>query len=64
MHWKCDIIEVMINDETNEVNEELFESLHSIYQIGLEESIKDADFIVDHFDLFYYKCHEMKTGES
>ena len=35
----------MINDQADEVIEELFESLISRYQIGLETSMKDSNFI-------------------
>ena len=38
MHSKSGNIEIMINDKANEVIEELFQSLHSRYQIGLETS--------------------------
>ena len=34
----------MINDQADEVIEELFESLLSRYQIGLEISMKDSNF--------------------
>ena len=33
MHSKSHNVEIMINDETDEVIEELFESVHSRYQI-------------------------------
>ena len=36
MHSKNDKIEIMVNDKTDEVIEELFKSLHSRYQTGLE----------------------------
>ena len=35
----------MINDQADEVIEELFGSLISRYQIGLETSMKDGNFI-------------------
>ena len=34
----------MINDQADEVIEELFESLLSRYQIGLEISMQDSNF--------------------
>ena len=40
-----DNIEIMINDQADEVIEELFESLISRYQIGLETSMKDGNFM-------------------
>ena len=45
MHSKSDKIEIMINYRANEVIEELFQSLISRYQIGLETSMKDSDWI-------------------
>ena len=42
-----DNIEIIINDREDEVIEELFQSLPSRYQIGLETSVKDCDFIFD-----------------
>ena len=38
MHSKSGNIEIMIDDKANQVIEELFQSLHSRYQIGLETS--------------------------
>ena len=43
----------MINDEADEVIKELFQSLLSRYQIGLEILMKGSDFL-------YYKCHKIK----
>ena len=59
-HSKSDNIEMLINDKENEVIEELFKSLLSRYQIGLETSLKGNDFIFDCIYLFYYKCHKTK----
>ena len=36
MHSKSDNIEIMINDEADEVNKELFQLLLPWYQTGLE----------------------------
>ena len=47
MHSISDNIEIIINDKEDEVVEELFQSLPSRYQIGLETSVKDWDFIFD-----------------
>ena len=57
MHSKSDNLEVMTYDNANEVIEEIFESLLSKYQMGLETSIKGSDFIFDDVSLLYYKCH-------
>ena len=43
----------MINEKADEIIEELFESLHSRYQIGLETSMKGINFIFDYVHLLY-----------
>ena len=53
MHSKSDNIEIMVNDKTVEVIEELFQSLLSRYQIGLETLMKGSDFIFDCDHLLY-----------
>ena len=42
-----DNIEIMTNNKADEVTEELFQSLLSGYQIGLETSMKGNNFIFD-----------------
>ena len=58
MHSKSDNIEIMIYDKADEVIKELFESLLSRYQIGLETSIEGSDLIFDCVDLSFYKCQK------
>ena len=43
MHSKSDNIKIMINDKADEVIQELFQSLFSRYQIGLETSMKGSE---------------------
>ena len=43
MHSR-DNIDIMINDKTDEVIEELFQSLLPRYQTGLKTSMKGSDF--------------------
>ena len=47
MHSKKDKIEITSHDKADEVIKELFQSLLSRYQIGLEKLIKGSDFIFD-----------------
>ena len=47
MRSKSDNIEIMISDKADEVIEELFQSLLSRYQIGLETSMRVSDFVFD-----------------
>ena len=42
-----DNIKIMINDKAEEVIKELFQSLLSRYQIGLETSMKGREFVFD-----------------
>ena len=50
MHTKCDNIEIMIGNETDEIIKKHFESLLHRYQEGLGNSIKGSEFIFDSFD--------------
>ena len=62
MHSKSDNIGIMINDETDQVIEEIFQSLLSRYQIGLEKLMKGGNFVFDCVHLLYYKCHKMNPN--
>ena len=55
----------MSHDNANEVVNELFESLLSRYQIGLENQW-EGDFIFDSVERLYYKYHKinLKSGGS
>ena len=66
MYWKSDNIEAMTYYNANEVIEEIFKSLLSRYQIGLETSLKGSHFVFDSVQLLYYKCHKInfKCGGS
>ena len=55
MHTKSDNMEMMIGNETNEIIEEIFDSLLQKYQKGLEESMKGSELIFDSVDLLYYE---------
>ena len=57
MHSKNDIIQVMIFDKADDVIEEIFEPSFSIYQIGLELSMKGSHFVFDCGNVLYYKCN-------
>ena len=50
----------MMTSETDEIIEEPFKSLLQRYQEGLEESMKESEFIFDSVDLLYY--HLPKTS--
>ena len=53
MHTKSNIMEIMMVNETDEIIEEIFESLLQNYQEGLEEKMRESESSV--FDsLIYY----------
>ena len=56
----------MIGSETDEIIEELFESLLKRYQEEFEEKMRGTEFIFDGADLLYYKLHRicLNRGES
>ena len=58
MYSKSDNIEFMQYVNANEVVNELFESLLSRYQIGLETSMRGSDFFYS-VQLLYHKCHKI-----
>ena len=66
MHSKSDDIEIMIKDKADKIIEELFQSLLSRYEIGLETSVRGSNFIFEYVHLLYYKCHKIsfKLGGS
>ena len=43
IHSESDNIKIMINDKADEVIEEIFQSLFSSYQIGLETLMKGSE---------------------
>ena len=61
MHSKSDNIEIMINDETDEFIEKLFDSLKNRYQNNLE-SMKISEFVFYYVQLLYYKCHKINPN--
>ena len=59
MHSRSRNINFPPCSDTNDVIDELFESLRSKYQINLETSIRGSDFIFDLVQMMYYKCHRV-----
>ena len=49
----------MTYDNLDEINEELFETFLSKYQIGLENKMRQSDFISDCGNFLSSKCHKM-----
>ena len=62
MSTKTDNIEIMMSDETDEIIEELFESLLQRLQEGLEESMRGTEFIFDSVNVLRYKLLKIKLN--
>ena len=63
---KNDNIKIIIYDKADEVIKEIFESLLSRYQIGLETLMKLIEFFLDYVYLLYCKYHQanLNPGRS
>ena len=64
MRSKSDNIEIMMGRETNEVIEELFETLLQQYQKNLEESMRGSEFIFDSVNLLYYYLNKTSLNRG
>ena len=64
MNTNSDNIEIMIDNKTNEIIQELFDSLLQKYQKGLKESMKGSEFVFDSVDLLYYKLHKISLNRG
>ena len=62
MSTKTDNIEIMMSNETDEIIEELFESLLQRFQEGLEESMRGTEFIFDSVNVLRYKLLKIKLN--
>ena len=64
MHTKSDNIQIMLGSETDEIIEELFESLLQKYQQGIKELMKKSDFVFDSVDLLFYELHKISLNRG
>ena len=55
---KSDNTEIIMGNETDEIIEELFESLLQRYPEGLEKSMTGSEFVFDSVNLLYSKLHK------
>ena len=62
MDSKSDNIEILIGNKTDEIIEDLFDSLLQRHQKGLEESMKRSEFVFDNVDSLYYKLHKISLN--
>ena len=61
MYLKSNNIEIMIGNETNEIINQCFELLLTIYQQGLEESMKSSDFAFNSLTEWIINALEFKS---
>ena len=64
MHTKSNNVEIMIDSETKEIIEELFESFFQKYQEGLEESMRGSEFVYDGVDVLYYNLNKVNLSRG
>ena len=64
MHVKSDNIKIMIGSETNEVIEELFESLSQRNPEGLEESMEGSEFVFDGVNASLYDLNKINLNKT
>ena len=64
MHTKSNNVEIMIDSETDEIIEELFESFLQKYQEGLEESMRGSEFVYYSVDVLYYNLNKISLSRG
>lgn len=64
MHTKNDNIEIMIGEDTDEIFQELLDSLLPRYKTDLKESMKCDDFVFDYVGRLHYTCHKIHVNHG
>ena len=64
MRTKSDNIEIMMGSERDEIIEEFFKSLLLRYQDGLEESMRESEFIFDCVDALQYNLNKISLSRG
>ena len=64
MYTNCDNIDIMIGNETDEIIKKLSESPLERYQKGLEEKIRESEFVYDSIGLLHYKLHKISLNHG
>ena len=57
-------IEIIMGSETDEITEELFESLLQRYQEGLKESMRGSEFFFYCVDGLYYNLNKISLNKD
>ena len=64
MRTKSNNVEIMMGSETDEFIKGLFEPLLERYQEGLEESMRESEFIFDSADALYYDLNKISLSRG
>ena len=64
MHTKSDNIEIMMGSETDEIREEISESLLQRHQERFEQSMKGSEFIFDIADVLYHNLNKISLNRD
>ena len=64
MHTKSNNTEIMTGSDTNEVIEDLFESLLRKYQENLEEKMSGSEFIFDGVNVLHYDLNNISLNRG
>ena len=65
MHTQSDNVEIIMVSETDEITEELFESLWQRYhQEELEEPMDESHYIFNSADAFYYNLNKISSSRG
>ena len=64
IHTKSDNMEIIMGSETNDIVEELCESLLQKYPEGLEKSMRWSEFIFDSVNLLYYNLQKISLNRK
>ena len=64
MHTKSNNVEIMMGSETDEIIEELLKSFLQKYQEGLEESMKESEFVYGSVDALYYNFNKISLSRG
>ena len=64
MRTKSNNVEIMMGIEADEIIEDLFASLLQRYQEGLEESMRESEFMFDTVDALYYNLNKVSLSRG
>ena len=64
MHTKSNNVEIMMGSGTDEIIEELFESLLQLYQKNLEESMIESEFVCHSVYSLYYNLNKISLSRG